>query len=171
MNSHIGYTITNAIDCHIIFEHKIIDGKHKTYCTACDKIFTTKSIQSHVWSVKHGTKLYDNYLGLPILDDAYIIKNLITFEDDFDNQIFNHTTESRQDFREFVHKIKEDNLNIPNIFNMPKDTKIKLLNVLTPGIKSPKITFPDKKKLQEAMKQIISEKKHIEKLNKKLRIY
>jgi len=171
MNSHIGYTITNSIDCHVVFEHTIKDGKRKSYCTVCNKEIKTAYIPKHLLSFKHNVNFYDNYFSLPILDDAYIIKNDIVFKDDIDNKIFKYTTTSRDKSRKLFDELKNSNLDTSKYFKMADHTitNIKLLNVIAPGMKFSKIVFPDNSRIVTEIQWMIIDREHKKKLEEMIK--
>lgn len=178
MNCQIGYTITNATYLTIVFEHKILEGKKKSYCTVCNKEIRTQSIQSHIETSKHQLLFYKNYYNLPVLDDAFIIKNEIEFDNEIDNLLFNSTMETRAKFKDVMFKAKEtfEFCKTTKIFQMNFNNyrDIKLFHVLVPGKKLKPITLPNEyflrqaidyeKNLEEQIKKQEEWRIHVEKL-------
>lgn len=167
MNCQVGYTITNASNCLIIFEHKIVNNKKKSYCTVCSKCMKTEYIQTHIETGKHQLKFYKNFYTLPVLDDAFIIKNQLHFQNNLDNELFLATIESREKMRNLLFEAR-DYPEFFKDFKMDLDNygSIKMQHVLIQGKKIKSLIKPN----LQLLRNTLSFEKKVNEAKERLRI-
>ncbi len=155
MNSTIGYTITSPINCHILFEHKITADGCLSYCTVCNKDIKANGISAHIKTLKHQIKFFDNYRALPILDDAFIIKNGIKFEKKRDDELFYECEDIRQQWREIISEMTMIEINGSNAMSLRQYNDMKLIHVMVPihDIKYAPLSLPSDRYIRNIIEE------------------